>query len=322
MAFPTTLDDLDATRGSATDKLSSPSHSGHHASEDAIIEALEAKVGIDGSAVTTSHDYKLSGVATNDKAVSLTGSEVLTNKTLTAPKINLGSDASQDFYKRKSDGTLERVALGSANQLLGVNAGGTSLEYLSLSGVTTDEKAALAGTSGTPSTTNKYVTNDDATTAKTADKIARRDANGDVLVSTTPSSGDSAVSKTYVSYTASDVLISSSDTLKQFNNRTTYTKTSEIKMFRPGVIRVKFDVAVDTAGKTIYGRIYLNGVATGTERTSTHEQPTYETFSEDITIAPGDLVQLYTKMSDTSFGRSANFRIYGTSIGNVPIVNL
>lgn len=53
--------------------------------------------------------------------------------------------------------------------------------------------------SGTPtSTTNKVIDQADATTTKTANKIARRDANGDVLVSTTPTSGDAACSKTYV----------------------------------------------------------------------------------------------------------------------------
>ena len=51
------------------------------------IEALEAKVGIDSSTVTTSHDYKLSGVTGTDKAVSKAGSETLTNKTLTSPTL-------------------------------------------------------------------------------------------------------------------------------------------------------------------------------------------------------------------------------------------
>jgi len=64
--------------------------------------------------------------------------------------------------------------------------------------LTEDEQDALVGTSGTPSASNKFVTADDATTAKTASKIARRDANGDVLVTTTPTSGDAAASKTYV----------------------------------------------------------------------------------------------------------------------------
>jgi len=57
--------------------------------QDAI-EAIEAKLGIDGSAVTTSHDYKLSGVDDGDKASSLTGAETFTNKTLTSPVLNTG----------------------------------------------------------------------------------------------------------------------------------------------------------------------------------------------------------------------------------------
>lgn len=43
---------------------------------------------------------------------------------------------------------------------------------------------ALAGTSGTPSTSNKYVTNDDTATAATADKVARRLAGGNVTLVT------------------------------------------------------------------------------------------------------------------------------------------
>lgn len=45
-------------------------------------------MGADSSAVTTSHDYKLSGVTGSDKAASLTGTETLTNKTLTSPVIS------------------------------------------------------------------------------------------------------------------------------------------------------------------------------------------------------------------------------------------
>ena len=51
--------------------------------DDAVaddINSLQDKVGIDNSAVTTTHDYKLSGATGSDKAVSLTGEETLTNK--------------------------------------------------------------------------------------------------------------------------------------------------------------------------------------------------------------------------------------------------
>jgi len=49
---------------------------------------------------------------------------------------------------------------------------------------TADQKQALAGTSGTPSSTNKYITNDDTSTAATADKVARRLAGGNITVVT------------------------------------------------------------------------------------------------------------------------------------------
>jgi len=111
MAFPTTLDDLNAGIGASGDPLSSPNHITQHTNEVAVIEALEAKVGIDGSAVTTTHDYKLSGVTSTDKAASLAGIEDLTNKSLkTGTKITLGSDATGDIYYRHSDGTLKRLA--------------------------------------------------------------------------------------------------------------------------------------------------------------------------------------------------------------------
>lgn len=93
MAYPTTLDSY--TNPSPSDRLGDSvgglTHSGFHGSNNDAIEALEAKVGVNSSAVTTSHDYKLSGVATGDKAASLTGTETLTNKTLTSPTINGGT---------------------------------------------------------------------------------------------------------------------------------------------------------------------------------------------------------------------------------------
>ena len=63
---------------------------------------------------------------------------------------------------------------------------------------TQDENDALVGTSGTPSTSNKFVTNDDTATAATADKVARRKSTGDVTVPTTPTATTDATSKAYV----------------------------------------------------------------------------------------------------------------------------
>lgn len=55
--FPTSLDTL--TNPTATDYLNSPSHSGQHSDANDAIEALEAKVGVDGSVDTNSLDYKV-----------------------------------------------------------------------------------------------------------------------------------------------------------------------------------------------------------------------------------------------------------------------
>ena len=84
--FPTSLDTL--TNPVGTDQLTSPDHAGQHSNVNDAVEALEAKVGADSSAVTTSHDYKLSEVTSTDKAVGKTATQTLTNKTLTAPAIS------------------------------------------------------------------------------------------------------------------------------------------------------------------------------------------------------------------------------------------
>ena len=71
--FPSSLDDF--TNPISTNGLNSPSHATQHTNENDAIEALEAKVGADGSAVTTSHDYKLSDVTTGNKAESSSNKE-------------------------------------------------------------------------------------------------------------------------------------------------------------------------------------------------------------------------------------------------------
>lgn len=83
--FPTALDTL--TNPASTDSVSTVSHASQHANANDAIEALQAKVGADSSAVTSSHDYKLSEVTSTDKAVGKTATQTLTNKTLTSPTL-------------------------------------------------------------------------------------------------------------------------------------------------------------------------------------------------------------------------------------------
>lgn len=111
--FPEEIDVL--ANPSATDNTAVVHHATQHANANDAIEALEAKVGADASAVNTSHDYKLSGVSDGDKAVSLTGEETLTQKTLTAPSISnptllITDHATGDIYYDGGSGVLTRLA--------------------------------------------------------------------------------------------------------------------------------------------------------------------------------------------------------------------
>ena len=66
--FPTNLDTI--KKDWANDSPVKDTHPDEHNLVAESVEALETKVGVDGSAVTTTHDYKLSNVTDGDKAVS------------------------------------------------------------------------------------------------------------------------------------------------------------------------------------------------------------------------------------------------------------
>lgn len=106
---------------------------------------------------------------------------------------------------------------------------------------------------------------------------------------------------------ASDVLKTSADT-ERSNKGSVYTKLKEIKTLADGVARIKFDLKSTTANSA-YGRIYINGVAVGTERTVIGS--TYQTFTEDIIVQKYDLIQLYVKAGSEAYTTVVrNFRIY------------
>ena len=91
------------------------------------INALAAKVGKDSSAVTTSHDYKLSGVTTTDKAVSLTGTETLTNKRIN-PRLVTASSYTTDTGTSLNIANCDQFEVtAQAGALKLNNPGGTPL---------------------------------------------------------------------------------------------------------------------------------------------------------------------------------------------------
>ncbi len=92
-----------------------------------------------------------------------------------------------------------------------------------------------------------------------------------------------------------------------------WTKKKEITNHMSGIntIRVKFDLYGGNVTFPALAKIYKNGVAYGTQRSRT--TTSYYTYSEDLSFAYGDKIQLYVyKASGTSPAlKVRNFRLYG-----------
>ena len=120
--FPTSLQDLDATRGAAGQPLSNPNHITHHLTVDDTLEAVQAKVGIDGSAVTTSHDYKLAQVTGSDRAVGLSATQTLTNKTIDGDDNSIQDIDAATSFKVGTAVPVANGGTGATNQTAAFDA--------------------------------------------------------------------------------------------------------------------------------------------------------------------------------------------------------
>ena len=141
--FPTSLDTI--TNPTSGDGLDSPSHAGQHTDANDILEALEAKVGVDSSAVTDSLDYK---VAQNTAKVKATGAELdtATNDVKFATAKAL---ADSKYVKRDETATLTNKTLTSPVISSISNTGTITLP------TSTD---TLVGKATTDTLTNKRIT--------------------------------------------------------------------------------------------------------------------------------------------------------------------
>jgi hypothetical protein len=75
----------------------------------------------------------------------------------------------------------------------------------------------------------------------------------------------------------------------------------QVPLYYPvgSTVRVKFDLQGDGGYPvTVYGRIYVNGVAAGTPRSNATSS--WISFSEDVAVSPGDTVEVWVCTSVTS----------------------
>src|SRR3990172_11440961 len=114
-------------------------------------------------------------------------------------------------------------------------------------------------------------------TALRDDTVHLEEWLGDGYVAAKDHDHDNVNSKAVtLAYVAGDILRAYADT-EGTGATTVYVKKKEIVLDFGGALRIKFDLKHSGSGTT-YGRIYRNGVAVGTERSTT--STTSVTFSE------------------------------------------
>lgn len=138
--FPTSLDTL--TNPTATDTLDSPPHDTQHSDANDAIEALQAKVGIDSSAVTTSHDYKIDALETDVTNINELQQNEQTGTSYTlvltdAGKLIETNNASANTLTIPPNSS---VAFATGNQILVIQKGAGQTTLAPGSGVTINSK--------------------------------------------------------------------------------------------------------------------------------------------------------------------------------------
>lgn len=111
-------------------------------------------------------------------------------------------------------------------------------------------------------------------------------------------------------YEAGTKIIGASDAEIIGITSTSYVQQKEIEITKYGVLSFSFDIKKAGAGGADGGRIYINGVARGTEQSGNNFN--YITFTETFKgLKPGDLIQLWAKNFSGESSNTAveNFRL-------------
>lgn len=116
-SFPTSLDTL--TNPTSTSSLASPSHSDQHINANDAIEALEAKVGINGSTDVNSIQYKVAAVQ-----ASISSLNNATNSTIDLLGLDGNNDLTvSDIENKTTLDTFSKTAFRTVNYQLQISRG-------------------------------------------------------------------------------------------------------------------------------------------------------------------------------------------------------
>lgn len=226
--FPTNLDTIKKDWNNTTPVKDT--HPNEHNLVAESIEAIEAKVGVDGSAVTASHDFKLSSVPSGEKVVSSDSTDTLTNKTLTSPIINSGIISDSSI----TNPTITSLDISDEEITISDNADSTKKIGFKVSGNTT----GVVTTINTNSTSNSSIELPDGNVTL----VGR--ATNDTLTNKTINGDDNTITNLDTTTIKASTLVTSTDTIAINANDTTIPTSKAVKDYAdslsPGGSRIGF----------------------------------------------------------------------------------
>lgn len=120
--FPTSKQSI--TNASGTDKLNSPDHATQHATLNDTVEAMEDKIGMNSSAVATSHDYMLNNAAGRFKAHDHSGDDG-ENSDLLPSTLRIPSNVFIRSRNNADDGDINLIKADTSDTItIGTNNSG------------------------------------------------------------------------------------------------------------------------------------------------------------------------------------------------------
>jgi hypothetical protein len=166
--------------------------------------------------------------------------------------------------------------------------------------ITADQVAALAGSSGSPSSTNTYITEDDVKDDGTASKIVRLDANSQATIAETPTADAHAASKVYVDGQQGYLSYATASDTTQLRSQTEVnlgpygdSNNKEFITYVPGKVRLK--MRMKTASPTVNAEIVIADLDDSKYLTNDSLVPlriavtttSYTYYETDIYVSPG-----------------------------------
>lgn len=234
--------------------------------------------------------------------------------------------ANQEDLQRRVD-ALEKLFIDHAHNNTPQVGGQISYNDLdsppALTNLPSDgEKDALAGSSGTPSSSNTYITEDDATVIATASKVVRRGSSGEITVPATPTNSTDSASKGYTDTVNLYATVSSNtqfsdDTETDLGSGTVVAKYAQVKV--PGRVRLSTSFKIDGGSgpasiEFLIIRDDLDGIGTvGADdiifySNASFSGTSYTNINESVYVRAGDIIGI-AGVSSSGTLKNENFRI-------------